>query len=66
MYRHVLERMVMAHFNNKLIAYVNTGIDPSMAGQTRSATQLTTQGFAGHSTQPVALGVGRCNAGALS
>ena len=40
MYRHVLERMVMAHFNNKLIAYVNTGIDPGMAGQTRSAIQL--------------------------
>jgi hypothetical protein len=28
MYRPVLERIVMAHFNNELIAYVNTGIDP--------------------------------------
>ena len=36
----------MAHFNNKLIAYVNTGIDPGRASQTQPATQLTTQSFA--------------------
>jgi hypothetical protein len=49
MHRPVLERIVMAHFNNELIAYVNTGIDPGTASRTRSATQLTTQSFAaGH------------------
>jgi hypothetical protein len=39
MYRPVLGRMVIVHFNNKLIAYVNTGIDPGTASRTRSATQ---------------------------
>jgi len=38
--------MVIVHFNNKLIAYVNTGIDPGITSQTQSATQLTTQSFA--------------------
>jgi hypothetical protein len=33
MYRPVLGRIVMAHFNNELIAYVNTGIDPGMAAE---------------------------------
>jgi hypothetical protein len=28
MYRPILGRIVIVHFNNKLIAYVNTGIDP--------------------------------------
>jgi len=46
MYRTVLGRMVIVHFNNKLIAYVNTGIDPGITSQTQSATQLTTQSFA--------------------
>src|SRR4029077_15527120 len=31
MYRPVLGRMVIVHFNNKLVAYVNTGIGPGMA-----------------------------------
>jgi hypothetical protein len=31
MHRPVLWRMVMAHFNNKLIVYVNTRIEPGMA-----------------------------------
>ncbi len=43
MYRAVLERIVMAHFNNELIAYVNTGIDPGMASRTRSAFHLHAQ-----------------------
>jgi hypothetical protein len=43
MYRAVLERIVMAHFNNELIAYVNTGIDPGMASRTRSAFHLRAQ-----------------------
>ena len=33
MYRPVLGRIFMAHFNNELIAYVNTGIDPGMAAE---------------------------------
>jgi hypothetical protein len=43
MYRPVLERIVMAHFNNELIAYVNTGIEPGMASRTRSAFHLRAQ-----------------------
>lgn len=31
MHRPLLWRMVIVHFNKKLIAYVNTGIDPGMA-----------------------------------
>jgi hypothetical protein len=33
----------MAHFNNELIAYVNTGIDPGMASRTQSAFHLHAQ-----------------------
>ena len=43
MYRPVLGRIVMAHFNNELIVYVNTGIDPGMASRTRSAFHLRAQ-----------------------
>jgi len=46
MYRPVLGRMVIVHFNNTLIAYVNTGIDPGMASRTRSAMQSATESFA--------------------
>jgi len=37
MYRPVLGRMAIGHFNNKLIAYVNTGITPLL----RSASLRT-------------------------
>jgi len=43
MYRPVLWRMIMAHFNNKLIARVNTGINPGMARRRRSAFHLHAQ-----------------------
>jgi hypothetical protein len=43
MYRPVLGRIVMAHFNNELIVYVNIGIDPGMASRTRSAFHLHAQ-----------------------
>jgi hypothetical protein len=33
MCRPVFGRMVMAHFNNELIAHVNTGIDPGTAAE---------------------------------
>ena len=39
LYRPVLWRMVIVHFNNKLITYVNAEIDPGMASRTRSVMQ---------------------------
>ena len=38
MYRPVPGRMVIAHFNNKLIAYVNAGIRPRPVSLGRTAT----------------------------
>jgi hypothetical protein len=40
MYRPVPGSMVIVHFNNKLIAYVNTGIDPGRASQTLFAEYI--------------------------
>jgi hypothetical protein len=37
--------MVIVHFNNKLIAYVNAGIDLGLASRRQSAMQSTTPKF---------------------